>query len=85
LKGVIKSFLPDCTVLKITEYGEPSLRIVMKDGRYKPNPKTYWGKRINDWKEDMKNLPIMDGYKMEDYKPRGLKPRIKISEIQVVG
>ena len=67
LKKVLKKFLPDCTVLLVMDYGEPTLQIALKDGRFKPKPKTNCSPNKNRWvvasEKDVKS--VMDWNKSE--------------------
>lgn len=52
LKRVVKKFLLGCCILTQLEHGETSLKIALTNGKRKPNPETFFGKKENNWKED---------------------------------
>jgi hypothetical protein len=49
----LDKFLPDVFLYKIEDErdGDIIYQPYLKDGRKKPEPKTYWGKQRNNWKE----------------------------------
>jgi hypothetical protein len=46
----LEAILPnDLTIIAITKEGETHHVVAMKDGRRKPNPETFYGKKDNNW------------------------------------